>query len=214
MTGVFSLSRATGFGEGKLNAKLGAGTTNTVFNHIRATSVIALIPCCIAPCSSQRWNWCLEDRRTAAWEIASFIYKLAQTCTQIRPWIHTIYIYIYIRVGWKVHRLIKILSWNVIKWSLFFKILLFCDPHTFFYWCCSAWMPLVKKSSIAGMMSDYKLFSPPSYIYIYIYILSSTDRSVSFYQNSSVWLDGLDSQSWDRNQDSTTQPAPAPAKSI
>ena len=27
-----------------------------------------------------------------------------------------------------------------------------------------------------------------------IYILSSTDRYVSFYQNSSVWLDGLDSQ--------------------
>ena len=26
------------------------------------------------------------------------------------------------------------------------------------------------------------------YIYIYIYILSSIDRSVSFYQNSSVWL--------------------------
>ena len=25
----------------------------------------------------------------------------------------------------------------------------------------------------------------------YIYILSSTDRSVSFYQNSSVWLDGI-----------------------
>ena len=30
-------------------------------------------------------------------------------------------------------------------------------------------------------------------------MLSSTDRSVSFYQNSSVWLDGLDFRSWDRN---------------
>ena len=33
----------------------------------------------------------------------------------------------------------------------------------------------------------------------YIYILSSTDRSVSFNQNSFVWLDRLDSRSWDRN---------------
>ena len=30
-------------------------------------------------------------------------------------------------------------------------------------------------------------------------MLSATDRSVSFYQNSSVWLDRLDSRSWDRN---------------
>ena len=29
-----------------------------------------------------------------------------------------IYIYIYIRVGWKVHRLTKMLSWNVTKWHL------------------------------------------------------------------------------------------------
>ena len=35
--------------------------------------------------------------------------------------------------------------------------------------------------------------------HIYIYIKSSTDRSVSFYQNSSVWLDILASRSWDRN---------------
>ena len=32
------------------------------------------------------------------------------------------------------------------------------------------------------------------YIYIYIYILSSIDRPVSFNQNSSVWLDRLDSR--------------------
>ena len=43
--------------------------------------------------------------------------------------------------------------------------------------------------------------------YIYIYILSSTDRSVSFYQNSSVCLDTLDSRSWDRNPvDSNANP--------
>ena len=35
------------------------------------------------------------------------------------------------------------------------------------------------------------------YIYIYIYKMSSTDRSLSFYQNSSVWLDILDSRNWD-----------------
>ena len=34
---------------------------------------------------------------------------------------------------------------------------------------------------------------------VYISIKSSTDRSVSFYQNSSVWLDILASRSWDRN---------------
>ena len=36
------------------------------------------------------------------------------------------------------------------------------------------------------------------YIYIYIYIVI-TDRSVSFNQNSSVWLDILASRGWDRN---------------
>ena len=38
------------------------------------------------------------------------------------------------------------------------------------------------------------------YIYIYIYICIVIHRqTVSFYQNSSVWLDRLDSRSWDRN---------------
>ena len=50
-------------------------------------------------------------------------------------------------------------------------------------------------------------------ILVYIYILSSTDKPVSFYQNSSVWLDRLDSRSRDRTrltqmpiQVSTSQP--------
>ena len=34
---------------------------------------------------------------------------------------------------------------------------------------------------------------------VYVYIFSSRDRYVSFYQNSSVWLDRLDSGNWDRN---------------
>ena len=36
------------------------------------------------------------------------------------------------------------------------------------------------------------------YIYIYIYIYSHP-QTVSFYQNSSVWLDTLDARSRDRN---------------
>ena len=46
-----------------------------------------------------------------------------------------------------------------------------------------------------------------THTYIYIYIKSSTDRSVSFYQNSSVWLDLLAFRSWDRNPvDSNANP--------
>ena len=37
----------------------------------------------------------------------------------------------------------------------------------------------------------------PTQVGEYISLLSSTDRSVSFYQNSSVWLDILASRSWD-----------------
>ena len=38
------------------------------------------------------------------------------------------------------------------------------------------------------------------YIYIYMYIYIVIHRqTVSFYQNSSVWLDRLDSLGWDRN---------------
>ena len=36
--------------------------------------------------------------------------------------------------------------------------------------------------------------------YIYIHIQSSTDISVSFYQNSLVWIDMLASRCWDRNR--------------
>ena len=49
-------------------------------------------------------------------------------------------------------------------------------------------------------------------IYIYIYLIYNIyivihNRSVSFYQNSSVWLDRLDSRSWDRNPvDSNANP--------
>ena len=37
---------------------------------------------------------------------------------------HSLNIYIYIYdVGWKVHRLTKILSWNVTSWGLFFNVI-------------------------------------------------------------------------------------------
>ena len=42
-------------------------------------------------------------------------------------------------VDWKVHRLTKILSWNVTKWYLFFNF------FHLFHQCCSTWIPLIKK---------------------------------------------------------------------
>ena len=50
----------------------------------------------------------------------------------------------YTWVGWKVHRLTKILFWNVTKWGLFFNI----DPfvvHILLPPCFSAWIPLMKE---------------------------------------------------------------------
>ena len=41
------------------------------------------------------------------------------------------------------------------------------------------------------------------YIYIYIYIVIHR-QTVSFYQNSSVWLDTQDARSWDRNPSNFT----------
>ena len=45
-------------------------------------------------------------------------------------YIYIIYIsyYIYKRVDWKVLRLIKVFSWNVIKWELFFNIVNLAVP--------------------------------------------------------------------------------------
>ena len=61
------------------------------------------------------------------------------------------------------------------------------------------------------------------YIYIYILFCHPQNRPVSFYQNSSLWLERLDSRSWDRNPvDSNANPRsyhsatrkPAQAKEI
>ena len=42
------------------------------------------------------------------------------------------------------------------------------------------------------------------YIYIYIYIYSHRRQTVSFYQNTSGWLDTQDARSRDRNQSNFT----------
>ena len=47
-------------------------------------------------------------------------------------------------------------------------------------------------------------FQPPLYIYIYIYIYIVIHRQISFYQNSSVWLDTQDARSRDRNPSNFT----------
>ena len=75
------------------------------------------------------------------------------------------------RIGWKVHWLTKMLSWNVIYFSTWSSV----RSTRFFHRCCSLFgIPLVKKSSSSDL---YRFSSPPSYlmhvhigIYIYIYI--------------------------------------------
>ena len=85
--------------------------------------------------------------------------------------------------------------------SSFFQFTLMCPVEIFF------------KRDRKPNNENFFCFNWPNdniyiYIYIYIYILSSTDRSVLFYQNSSVWLDRLDSRSWDQNPvDSNTNPS-------
>ena len=97
------------------------------------------------------------------------------------------------------------------RWDKNISLIIFSDV-----WCSTLWnndpnkIPLkitteIKKRKFRTVIIENLLLKDLS-LYIYIkhainlseYILSSTDRPVSFYQNSSVWLDWLDSQSWDR----------------
>ena len=66
-----------------------------------------------------------------------------------------IYIYIYMKVGWKVHRLTKILSWNVNKMRSNFQHISLGSPH-----CSSISVAVLgshwsKKASTPDMMSAY-----------------------------------------------------------
>ena len=86
-----------------------------------------------------------------------------------------IYIYIYIcvctRVGRKVYRLTKILSWNVTKWALFFNI----DHHR----CCRAWIILIK-SLPQKIWRNYMTFFSLEWDASYLFICSSQILSFSF----------------------------------
>ena len=78
------------------------------------------------------------------------------------------YIKFFVRVDWKVHRLTKILSWDVANWDLFFNIVPQRSKH-FFHQGCIAWIRLVKKSSTAEMTSSYEildlfLYNHPSFV--------------------------------------------------
>ena len=72
-------------------------------------------------------------------------------------------LYVYLRVDWKVHRQTKILSWNVTKWGLFFNIVTLEVHSPSFLWCCRTWIPFVRKSFTADMISSYELFNLPIY---------------------------------------------------
>ena len=92
-------------------------------------------------------------------------------------------IYVCTRVGWKVHRVSKILSWNITKWDLFFSISSL-RVHTYFSYFFRALISLSKDvfNKIWHHMnvSAYEIFNLVSlslslYIYIYIYILLYID---------------------------------------
>ena len=79
-----------------------------------------------------------------------------------------IYIYICIRVSWKINWLTKILSWNATKWGSFFSINHFAvKPLLSLMLQCLD--PIGKKPTAVDTTSTYKFFSPPIYIYLYIY---------------------------------------------
>ena len=75
-----------------------------------------------------------------------------QTCLQVRSLLDLQAIMIYTRVDWKVHRLTKILSWNVTKRGLFFNSHL-CSLHTSSFVVAELGSHSPKKSSKADMTS-------------------------------------------------------------
>ena len=101
--------------------------------------------------------------------INEFYSKLRYTALELIVKSHNlIYIYIYIRVGWKVHWLTKILSWNVTKWGLFFNIV-FLVFHTLFTSVLQCLDPISQKSQQQYIWCQPINFSAYPRIYIYIY---------------------------------------------
>ena len=67
-------------------------------------------------------------------------------------------------------------------------------------WCSSYW----KESLQVTLDYGHQLYFLYIYIYIYIYNIVIHRQTVSFYQNSSVWLDTQDARSRDRNPSNFT----------
>ena len=78
------------------------------------------------------------------------------------------------KVCWKVHKLTKILLWNVTKWGLFFNIV---SLAIFFYLCCNTWIVLVR----FAMKSRYDVFSLPLYTLLTTINKSTYSSSIVFW---------------------------------
>ena len=65
----------------------------------------------------------------------------------------------YTRIGWKILRLTKILSWNVTKWVFFFRLNLSCSLHTKSIGVAVIGSHWSKKSSTTDMTPSYELLN-------------------------------------------------------
>ena len=90
--------------------------------------------------------------------------------------------YIHTKIGGKVHRLTKTLSWNMTKWGLFFYIV-FLAVHTVVPSVLLCLDPIGKKrSSTVDMKSSYELFSLSTFLstLVRIYIHCSIFINMAF----------------------------------
>ena len=105
------------------------------------------------------------------WKGLTKVHRLTKILNQIKYLYHShlLFLLSHTRVDWKVHRLTKILIWNVTKWGLFLNILPPSDSHTFSM-VLQGLNPIGKKSHQQLVWCHYIHFSVHPYIYIYIYI--------------------------------------------
>ena len=75
-----------------------------------------------------------------------------------------------------------VFSWNMTKWGLFHHSSLMEDVYGL--QCCSAWIPLVKKSSASYMMLSYEFFCLPLCVW-----------DIHVYHQWQRWLGNQDMQS-------------------